>query len=85
MSYEKVKDKATEFTVPLTWALKKRRGYLEELITQSEKLSTYKKRLESQIEEYRRRIKEGDYSKQLRQETLLFGRNNSPHPKDEQI
>lgn len=40
-------------------------------ITQQEKLSAYKKRIEKQINEYQRRIKEGDYSKQPRQELIL--------------
>ena len=37
MSYEKVKDKANELEAPLIWALKKRRGYLNDVITQNEK------------------------------------------------
>lgn len=37
MSYEKVKDKAIDFEIPLTWALKKRTEYLNGVITQNER------------------------------------------------
>lgn len=37
MSYQKVKDKANDFEIPLAWALEKRREYLQDVITRNEK------------------------------------------------
>ena len=37
MSYQKVKEKANDFEIPLTWALEKRRGYLREIVERNER------------------------------------------------
>ena len=37
MGYQKVKDKAHDFEIPLTWALEKRREYLQGIIERNEK------------------------------------------------
>ena len=36
MSYQKVKEKATDFEIPLTWGLEKRREYLQDIIEHNE-------------------------------------------------